>query len=197
MNNNILYGVAGLLVGIIIGIFIAPPVMLPNGSMGMVWGDNGNSSMSETIDRHFIEEMIPHHNGAIAMAELALERSKRPDILSLAEGIIEAQTRENSEMRTWYEDWFGTQVPIESTPSGMGMMDRGGMYMISAEGDLEELRSAEDFDLEFIRQMIPHHEMAIMMARMLAAGSGREEMQKLADQIITSQSREIDMMRSW
>jgi len=183
MNNNILYGVAGLLVGIIIGIFIAPPVMLPNGSMGM--------------DRHFIEEMIPHHNGAIAMAELALERSKRPDILSLAEGIIEAQTRENSEMRTWYEDWFGTQVPIESTPSGMGMMDRGGMYMISAEGDLEELRSAEDFDLEFIRQMIPHHEMAIMMARMLAAGSGREEMQKLADQIITSQSREIDMMRSW
>jgi len=155
--------------------------------------------MSETIDRHFIEEMIPHHNGAIAMAELALERSKRPDILSLAEGIIESQTRENAEMRTWYEDWFGTQVPIEgeNTTSGMGMMDRGGMHMMSMEGDIDKLRSAEDFDLEFIRQMIPHHEMAIMMARMLVAGSSREEMQKLADQIITSQSREIDMMRNW
>jgi len=162
--------------------------------MGMMQG-NGGGFMSSEIDEHFIEQMIPHHEGAIAMAELALERSSRSEIRSLAEDIIAAQTREIVQMKTWYKDWFDSDVP-EYGGFGMGMM-MGGDHMMAVEGDLEGLASAEDFDLEFIRQMIPHHEMAIMMASMLAAGSEREEMQMLADQIITSQSSEIDMMRSW
>ena len=105
MNNNILYGVAGLLVGIIIGIFIAPPVMLPNGSMGMVWGDNGNSSMSETIDRHFIEEMIPHHQMALMMVSMLISSAERPEMKKLGQDIIEAQTREIEQMRNWYVEW--------------------------------------------------------------------------------------------
>ncbi|HYF10147.1 MAG TPA: DUF305 domain-containing protein [Candidatus Paceibacterota bacterium] len=145
------------------------------------------SLMSRDIDQHFIAEMIPHHEGAIDMAKVALERSKRPEILSLAEGIIEAQEAENKNMRAWYEEWFGSAPPA----GGMGM------HMDGMAGDLEALRSASNFDREFIEQMIPHHEMAITMARMLQASTERTEMQELADQIITSQTREIEMMRSW
>jgi len=181
-----LYGVVGLVVGVVIGVLVAPTGM-PQSGMPRV--------MASSVDRHFIEQMLPHHEGAIAMAEVALERSERPEIHSLAEGIIEAQTRENGEMRAWYRDWFGDGVS-ESTV-GTGMMGHGGMHMEGMEGDLDRLRAAEDFDLEFIRQMLPHHEMAIMMAQMLLSGTEREEMRTLADQIITSQSREIDMMRSW
>jgi len=153
--------------------------MMPDGSM-----------MMQNIDQHFIVEMIPHHVGAIEMARVALERSKRPEIRTLAEGIIEAQTREIGDMTAWYEDWFG------SAPPAGGM---GGMHMGSMEGDTAVLASVGDaqFDREFMEQMIPHHEMAIMMAQMLAAGTERREMSTLADQIITSQSLEIQMMRNW
>ena len=153
--------------------------MMPNGSM-----------MMQNIDQHFIVEMIPHHVGAIEMARVALERSKRPEIRTLAEGIIEAQTREIGDMTAWYEGWFG------SAPPAGGM---GGMHMGSMEGDTAVLASVGDaqFDREFMEQMIPHHEMAIMMAQMLAAGTERREMSTLADQIITSQSLEIQMMRNW
>jgi uncharacterized protein (DUF305 family) len=146
--------------------------------------------MGQNIDQHFIVQMIPHHEGAIAMAKIALERSKRPEILSLAKGIIEAQERENADMRSWYQSWFGS-VPPEG---GMGMAHMDGM-----SGDASALKSvsAAEFDREFIEQMIPHHEMAIMMAQMLQASTGRGEMKTLAGNIITSQSREIDMMRSW
>jgi uncharacterized protein (DUF305 family) len=74
----------------------------------------------------------------------------------------------------------------------MGMMHMGGM-----EGDTAILQSVAlaDFDREFIEQMIPHHEMAIMMAQMLQASTDRGEMKTLADDIITSQTREIVMMR--
>lgn len=146
--------------------------------------------MSQNIDRHFIEQMIPHHEGAIAMAEIALERSERAEVRSLAEGIIEAQAREIVDMKAWYAAWFG------GVPSDSGM---GGMHMGGMEGDVGVLRTidATEFDAEFLRQMIPHHEMAIVMAEMLASGTERDEMKKLADQIITSQAREIQVMRSW
>lgn len=62
---------------------------------------------------------------------------------------------------------------------------------------MDRLKSASDFDLEFIAQMIPHHEMAAMMARMLSASTERPEMKKLADDIITSQSKEIKTMKEW
>ncbi len=66
-------------------------------------------------------------------------------------------------------------------------------------GDMTDLEGASDatFDREFLEQMIPHHEMAVMMAQMLAASTERSEMKVFADQIITSQSREIEMMRDW
>ena len=75
----------------------------------------------------------------------------------------------------------------------------GGMMMEGMTGDTSELAavSSADFDREFIEQMIPHHEMAIMMAGMLQASTERAEMKQLADNIIASQSREIEMMRSW
>ena len=193
-NSNIVIGIVALIVGIGIGYLASGGSFRDSGGYMMP----GGFTESQNIDRHFIEEMIPHHEGAIEMAKLALLRSKRPEMLSLSNGIIEAQEREINNMKGWYEAWFGTAVPAYS--SGMIGMGHGmGMRMEGMEGDLDALAaaSAAEFDREFIRQMIPHHEMAVMMARMLAAGSARPEMQTLADQIITSQSREIDMMRSW
>lgn len=191
MNINIKYLVVGV-VGIILGIMITPWF-----SADYMDYRQAAVMMNQNIDRHFIEEMIPHHEGAITMAGLALERSKRSEILSLAKDIIEAQKRENEQMRDWYTDWFGGE-PGNSSNMGV-MMGHGGigMQMMGMEGDIDALKSAEDFDLEFISQMIPHHEMAIMMARMLTASTDRQEMKTLADNIITSQSKEIEMMRSW
>jgi uncharacterized protein (DUF305 family) len=179
-NKTLLYTFGGLVVGIVVGMLIGTLC-----HRGMV----KNNQASDSLDQHFITEMIPHHEGAIVMAQLALSMSKRPEILSLANGIIEAQNKEIDDMQTWYSSWFG-QAPHNH--DGMTMEHMDGM-----EGDLEKLKTANNFDQEFIRQMIPHHEMAVMMARMLEAGTTRNEMKILADQIVSSQTREIDMMRSW
>ena len=186
-KEYLISGIAGVIIGVVLtSLFTSSPVGLRQGGM-----------MGQNIDRHFIEEMIPHHDGAIAMAELALERSKRAEILTLSKGIIEAQKRENAQMRAWYADWFGGE-PSGSSSMG-GRMGHGGMgmQMMGMEGDLDTLKSAPDFDLEFIAQMIPHHEMAVMMALMLSASTERPEMKKLAGDIITSQSKEIEMMKGW
>jgi len=187
-KNTLVIGLIMLVVGLGVGYAFG-------GDRGPIAGTHvmpGGAMMGNNIDQHFIVQMIPHHEGAIAMANIALERSKRPEILSLAEGIIEAQEREINDMKSWYQDWYGSLPP--EWGGGMGMMQMGGM-----EGDVDELAAVSDadFDREFIVQMIPHHEMAVIMAQMLASGTERPEMKQLADNIIASQSREIEMMRSW
>ncbi len=186
-TNTALIVLGVLLVGLFLGYTVLPSSL--GGRAG--YGGMMSETRGQNVDRHFIEQMIPHHEGAIAMATIALEKSKRPEVLSLARDIIEAQEREVTEMHDWYHEWFEEEVPED----GRGMM----MHMDSMTGDIGALTSASagDFDREFLEQMIPHHEMAIMMAQMLLAGTERPEMKQLGNNIITSQSQEIGLMRSW
>lgn len=151
-------------------------------------GPNGGPS-SDDFDQHFIEQMIPHHEDAIRMADLAPREAEHGQIKRLAAEIKTAQTKENKQMRSWYRSWYGTDVP-----EGSQMQHRGGLHGAS---DLKKLENAEQFDREFIRQMIPHHRMAIMMSRMAPRRAEHEQTRKLAQNIIASQTKEIKEMRRW
>jgi uncharacterized protein (DUF305 family) len=182
--------------------------MMPNHMMMMT---------GEAADRHFIEMMIPHHDGAVKMADLALKRSKNADVLELATAIKRDQNLEITQMRDSYKQWYKADVPDMSSHSmkpsnqmmgmhggkmGMGnmtgmpsnRMGKMGMNMMST--DLKKLETAKDsdFDKAFLAEMIRHHKMALMMSNMVV-DSDRPEMRKLAQTILRSQSQEIDQMR--
>lgn len=207
MNNKITFGIGGIIIGLVIATFFTSTIFpYRNGYLGMMgWRNNpvsnqgltGNTQVANNIDRHFIEQMIPHHEGAVAMAKLALERSKRTEIKTLATAIIEGQTKEITDMAVWYKDWFGVDVPkVSAGMMGGGMMFTSGMHMGGQE-DISRLENATDFDKAFLEAMIPHHQLALMMVQMLEAGSNRSEMLQLAKNITTSQSKEIQQMQGW
>ena len=60
----------------------------------------------EPFDRAFIDELIPHHESAIEMAQVANEESADPRIQDLSTRIIEAQEREIEQMSGWREEWY-------------------------------------------------------------------------------------------
>lgn len=199
MNNTIIAGVGGVLVGFVIAM-MATPFSGPRDSDSVLvqkYQTPENNQMMKGIDGHFIEQMIPHHDGAIAMAMIALEKSKRTEIQTLARAIIDAQTIEIKDMQGWYTAWYGTDVlDGDTTMMNGGMMSGSGMHM-GGQDDVRTLSNASDFDKAFIEQMIPHHQMAIVMAQMLEAGTNRPEMKTLAQNIIDSQSAEIEQMQDW
>ena len=207
MNNKITFGIGGIIIGLVLAIFFTSTIFpYKNGGFGMMgWrtnpisneGVDRNTQVANNIDRHFIEQMIPHHDGAVAMAKLALEKSKRTEIKTLATAIIESQTKEIQDMTEWYGNWFGKDVPKVST--GMmsgGMMSQSGMHMGGQE-DMTALENATDFDKAFLEAMVPHHQLALMMVQMLEAGTNRLEMIQLVKNITTSQSKEIQQMQGW
>ncbi len=203
-KESIIYGIVGLLVGSVLTVAITSNISKGRSAgvkpmMGAL-GDNQQVTNSSLIDAHFIEQMIPHHEDAITMAKLALERSERDEIRSLSQNIIDGQSREIDEMKSWYKDWFGRELPENaSVMSGHGMMSGSSMHMgmMGTNMDLSKLQNATDFDKVFIEDMIPHHQMAVMMANMLKVSTTRAEMQKLAEDIIVAQTKEIDQMRLW
>lgn len=171
---------------------------------GMDHGNMSGESMSlgpkdEEFDLRFIDAMTPHHEGAVVMAQEALEKSSRPEIRELAEAIIAAQEQEISEMKEWRAAWY----PSAPNEPVMYSAEMGHTMAMS-----EEMRSSmmmnmdlgaadAEFDLRFIEAMIPHHEGAVAMAQEALEKSDRPEIRELAEAIITSQQAEIDQMNQW
>ncbi|PKL16904.1 MAG: DUF305 domain-containing protein [Spirochaetae bacterium HGW-Spirochaetae-5] len=204
--------VSGFLYVMLMGVIITAAAYPQGKGMMDMSGNKGSMkggmmmNMSQ-MDRHFIEKMIPHHLDAIEMAKLALDKSKKSEIKKLAKDIITSQTAEIESMKKWYKEWFGTDVPAKpstKSPMGndMGMMGQG-MKMMDMSmdhnmmgGTLDDLKKAPDFDKRFLEMMVKHHKMAIPMSGMII-DSQKSEMRKLAKDIISAQSGEIEMMIKW
>ncbi len=67
-------------------------------------GDEG--SAGNATDRGFIDTMIPHHQSAIDMANVALKNTNNPRIRELATNIVDAQKREIEQMKQWRQQWY-------------------------------------------------------------------------------------------
>lgn len=145
-------------------------------------------------DTTFAQMMVVHHEGALEMAGLAIDKSASEDVRSLAGRIEAAQGPEIDQMRGWLEQW-GEPAPEDSDMGGMdhGGMDMGGLDQQAAMDELEALDGAA-FDRRFLELMIEHHRGALTMAQTEVANGRNEPAISLARTIITAQEKEISEM---
>lgn len=59
------------------------------------------AASGQTIDQVYVAKMIAHHEGAVAMAKVALRDSRDPEIRRMAQSVVDTQTREIAEMKAW------------------------------------------------------------------------------------------------
>jgi uncharacterized protein (DUF305 family) len=176
-----------------------PPASAP-ASAPMTDGSTSPTAGSDT-DIAFAQLMIPHHQQAIQMADLAATNATSAEVKALAAQIKAAQDPEISRMSQWLGDW-GAPMEMEGTTDGgmdHGDMDMGGMTvagMMSAE-DMDTLGAAAgaDFDTMWLQMMIAHHQGAIAMAQQVADTTTNPAVQELADAIIAGQTTEITTMQ--
>ena len=185
----------GTLLGVIVVLVLAL-VFFFAGNTNMSMNHDGHGSMMSDQEATgaysddelmFASMMIPHHEQAVAMSELALENTTNPDVIALATAIRDAQGPEITQMQSWLDqsDYSGTHA---------GHMDMGGML---SDEEIAELAIAKGaaFDRLFLEGMIAHHEGAIEMASMIK-DSTNSEVKKLYENIVTSQSAEIEAMKA-
>lgn len=161
--------------------------------------DDSGGASTEPGDRTtqaFLEAMTPHHGSAIEMARIADERAEHSEIKQLARGIVSAQEREVALMEAIHERLFDSELrPNEAAYRDLGLTAEeaaAGEHM-----DVRELEDADPFDRQFIDMMVPHHQAAIRMARVVLADTDDAEVEALANDIIEAQSREIGQTNEW
>jgi uncharacterized protein (DUF305 family) len=163
---------------------------MQTGSGGTMDASNMLMENGEYSDERFIDAMVPHHQGAVEMAEVALENAEHPELRQLAGNIITDQQAEIERLRAIKEREFGSsEVPIEMSSKEtemMGMMEDHAM-----------LANQEPFDKAFIDAMIPHHVAAIQMANAAIENTANEEIRELAEGIVELQQSEIAQMTGW
>lgn len=156
-----------------------------------------SSAEFNDADVTFATEMIPHHQQAVEMAELAADRAQSPEVRQLAQDIEAAQGPEIQTMTQWLEDWG------QETRSGSidhGDMGHGGseeMPGMMDQTEMDQLTKSDGaaFDQMFLEMMIAHHEGAIEMARTERESGENPDALALAEKIEADQKAEIATMK--
>lgn len=175
-----------------------------NDTGGMPGMDHGTTPMTtpstsigdfNSADEMFLSGMIPHHEQAIQMADLLLDKdSVDPRVVDLAEQIKDAQGPEIETMTSWLAEWG---IPYDDSMSeGMGGMDHGDGMM--SEADMTALESATGADASrlFLEGMIGHHQGAVQMAQSVIDNGQNPNVADLAQTIIDGQTAEIATMQN-
>ncbi|PZF81625.1 DUF305 domain-containing protein [Jiangella anatolica] len=141
-------------------------------------------------DVRFVEQMIPHHRQALAMAELAPDRAQDERVLLVADRILAGQRPEIVALEAWL-----TQRDLPLPPSNTEH-DHGLPGMITPL-QLEQLGNASgaEFDELFLTYMSQHHAGAIEMADAALAGGLDLLAVEMATDVSVTQGVEIDRMR--
>lgn len=168
------------------------------GHGGMDMGGSSSSSSSSSTgseqndaDVDFATGMIPHHQQAVEMADMALKQATTPEVRELAAKIKAAQDPEIETMSGWLKAWG---KPVPTGMSGMGHdMSMGGMMTDKEMTDLSKA-SGPAFDRMWLTMMVKHHQGAVKMAKAEVQAGQNAEAKKLAQEIITAQNEEIAEM---
>ena len=185
---------AGSLAAVIIAVLaVTVGLLVQNNDSSMSSGHTGhdmnNSKESDlaSADIMFLQMMIPHHQQAIDMSELAATNSQNPELLALAKEITAAQGSEIVMMKNWLAQAGASEE--------MGHMGHDMSGMLSDE-DLKKLQSSigKEFDELWLQGMTGHHDGAIDMVDMIK-NAKNTEVRAFGLRIIADQSAQIVLMK--
>ncbi|GAA4040235.1 DUF305 domain-containing protein [Streptomyces shaanxiensis] len=164
---------------------------------------SGNSSASATAeagstsfndaDVTFAQMMIPHHEQALEMAQLADGRASDAEVKDIAGKIEKAQDPEIKTMKGWLESWK-KPTAVEAMPG----MDHGSGDGMMSDADMEHLKGMKgaEFDKMFAEMMIDHHDGAIAMAKDEQKNGENADAVQMAGDIVEGQSAEVKQLNS-
>ncbi|KQZ88447.1 hypothetical protein ASD62_03075 [Phycicoccus sp. Root563] len=169
-----------------------------NGMTGMNGVGSASSSATsaarvDPADVMFAQSMVPHHQQAVEMANLALTRASSADVKALATKIKAAQDPEIATMNGWLSQWGAPTGSADM--NGMAGMDHGSDGMMS-QADMTKLSQASgaQFDRMWLTMMIAHHQGALTMAKDVLTTTKDTQVRTLAQSIVDGQTKEITTM---
>ena len=186
-NNSVFKPVIAGLVALIMALSISGCASASNKGMDHEGHSSEASGDLSSDDVMFLQMMIPHHQQAIDMSDLALTKSTDSELLALAKDIRDEQAAEIVKMKAWLDKAGADLDPGHSMGHGMGGM------LSDSELAALEAATGKSFDLLWLKGMTGHHVGAIDMATMIE-DADNDEIKSFGQAIVTSQSAQNKQM---
>jgi uncharacterized protein (DUF305 family) len=158
-------------------------------AMNSMMDKMGAIRVTGDFDIDFANMMIEHHKGAIEMANIELTTGTDAKMKTMAQSIITKQTSEIKEL--------GDAIAKHKS-SGMkhaeGFLQKSMTHM---KGKMGSMLMSNSTDKDFATMMIFHHEEAITMAKAEVQNAMNPALKKMAQKIITDQTKEIGEFKKW
>jgi uncharacterized protein (DUF305 family) len=192
-KTGVLLGVIVLLAAAVLSLSINRGDRSNHGDMGQMSGHMGHGSSSSKnanytgADIMFLQMMIPHHQQAIDISNLAMKSSQDAELIELAKIIARDQAAEIKQMRAWLTD-AGASEDMGHSMDGMGGM--------LSDDELAALSAAtgKEFDVLWLKGMTEHHDGAIHMTQMIEDAQNAD-IKAFGTKVIKDQSEQIDQMK--
>lgn len=148
-------------------------------------------SDSGSTESNFVRQMIPHHEGAVSMADYEIRFGKDFETIQLAKSIRAEQKNEIQLMQIWLKQQPCVKLS-GALPVGYGLSMKKSMEKMMT--DMPVNARLSEIDQAFSRVMMPHHQAAVDMARAVLRYSADQQISLFAQHIISSQEVEIEQM---
>ncbi|MCI8506706.1 MAG: DUF305 domain-containing protein [Lachnospiraceae bacterium] len=150
------------------------------------------AKLTESLSNNFIVQMIPHHQAAIQMSETLLKYSDWCPLKTIAEQIIEEQTKGIADM----EALLGSCSCLINCDKDICLYDRRTCQIMEIMfTDMEFSRQTDSIDANFMLEMIPHHLGAVSMSENALHYEVCDELVPILESIVTSQRRSVRQMQ--
>lgn len=156
-------------------------------------------SAARAADIAFAQQMIPHHEQAVQMADIALDRPVSAQITTLAKQIKASKGREVAAMRSWLQQWGASETMSGTSDGSMGGMDMGAMPTsgMMSDTDMAKLRQASgrSFEQMWLKMMIACYRGAGAVAKQALSSTTDPKVSKLAQEIAADTAQVAGMQR--
>ncbi len=189
-KTGVLLGVIVLLAAAVVSLSVnrSDNNAMNNSSGHMGHGSSSSSNSDYTgADIMFLQMMIPHHQQAIDISNLAMKASSDSELLELAKIIARDQAAEIKQMKAWLKD-AGASEDMGHSMDGMGgMLNDDELAALSAA-------TGKEFDTLWLKGMTEHHDGAIHMTQMIEDAQNAD-IKAFGTKVIKDQSEQIAQMK--
>lgn len=136
------------------------------------------------LEIRLLRDLIDGHNLAIQMSQVCVQKAVRPELRSLCEGVISAQTQQIQTMQSWLNNWYGITYQPTSNNFGENVVNQ-----------LASL-SGSEFEIEFMKSLTSHHWGAIEFGGEIIDRAYHHQFVDLGASVVTEQVNEINQLRT-
>lgn len=148
------------------------------------------ASTATDYDLQFIDTMTKHHQMAVTMSDMAVQKASDAKVKEFGRKGAADQKKDIDRLSAWRGQWY----PNSGDSASMQLPGASSMNM-----DMSHMQntSGHAFDMMFVDMMIPHHNGAIEMSRDAMQKAQRQELKDFAQETIAKQEKEIAELETW